>query len=413
MNYKYIIIGNSTAAVGCIEGIRSLDRDGSVLIISQEQYHTYSRPLISYLLCGKTDNKRMKYRPNNFYSEKACDIKYNVTVIKIEHAQNKIILSNGENFTYEKLLVATGSQPFIPPMSGFETVENKFTFMSLDDAKALDAALKPNSRVFIIGAGLIGLKCAEGIINKADSIIVADMADKILSSILDENGAAIIQKRLEENNIKIILNDSVLSFDNNTAILKSGIVINFDILVITVGVRANTSLISEAGGSVNRGIVTDFYCRTTLDNIYTAGDCAESYDISAGQNRVLALLPNAYMQGEAAGINMASGDKLYNKAVAMNAIGFFGLHIVTAGIYSGETYISEAAGTYKKLFYENNLLKGLIIIGDVTRAGIYTSLIRNHTPLDSIDFELIKEKPQLMAFTKKERINMLGRESVK
>lgn len=102
---------------------------------------------------------------------------------------------------------------------------------------------------------------------------------------------------------------------------------------------------------------------------------------------------------------------MYNNAVAMNAIGFFGLHIVTAGIYFGETYISESAGTYKKLFYENNLLKGFIIIGDVTRAGIYTSLIRNQTPLDSIDFELIKEKPQLMAFTKKERINMLGRES--
>lgn len=413
MNYKYIIIGNSAAAVGCIEGIRILDRDGSVLIISQEQYHTYSRPLISYLLCGKTDNERMKYRPNNFYTEKNCDIKYNVTVIKIEHAHNKVILSNDEYFTYEKLLVATGSRPFIPPMNGIETVENKFTFMSLDDAKALDAELKPNSRVFIIGAGLIGLKCAEGIINKAGSIIVADMADKILSSILDENGAAIIQKRLEENNIKIILNDSVLSFDNNSAVLKSGIVIDFDILVIAVGVRANTSLISEAGGSVNRGIVTDLYCRTTLDNIYAAGDCAESYDTSAGKNRVLALLPNAYMQGEVAGINMAGGEKLYNNAVAMNAIGFFGLHIVTAGIYSGETYISETAGTYKKLFYENNLLKGLIIIGDVTRAGIYTSLIRNHTPLDSIDFELIKEKPQLMAFTKKERINMLGKESSK
>jgi NAD(P)H-nitrite reductase large subunit len=350
---------------------------------------------------------------DNFYTVKKCDVKLGVTVVKAEHTQKYVVLSDGDIIYYDKLMIATGSRPFIPPMNGFETVENKFTFMSLDDAKALRASLTPDSRVFIIGAGLIGLKCAEGICGRTGEITVVDMADKILSSILDADGAAIVQKRLEANNIDIILNDCVSSFNKNTAILKSGRIIEFDILITAVGVRANTSLVSDAGGAVNRGIVTDTHCRTTLDNIYAAGDCAESYDISAAQNRVLALLPNAYMQGEAAGINMAGGEKLYDSAVPMNAISFFGLHIVTSGVYSGETYIAAGDGTYKKLFYGDNVLKGFIIIGDVSRTGIYTSLIRRQTPLDSIDFDLIKEKPQLMAFIKKDRLNMLGKECAK
>lgn len=410
MDYKYIIIGNSAAAIGCIEGIRSIDGQGTILVISREKYHTYSRPLISYLLCGKTDIERMKYRPDNYYTDNKCDVLFDVSVLKIENNNNRIVLSNGESYIYEKLLVAAGSYPFIPPMNGIETVKNKFTFMSLDDAKALDGAVKPDSRVFIIGAGLIGLKCAEGIIHKADSVVVTDMSPRILSSILDETGSALVLKKLQEHNIEFHLNDSVLSLENDTAILKSGKIIRFDILVIAVGVRPNTSLIGDAGGSVNRGIVTDLHCRTTLDNIYAAGDCAESYDISASQNRILALLPNAYMQGETAGINMAGGNKLYNSALPMNAIGFFGLHIVSAGIYTGETYMETTPESYKILFYGDNLLKGFIIIGDVTRAGIYTSLIRNRISLDSIDFDLIKEKPQLMAFGKKDRTTMLGKE---
>jgi NAD(P)H-nitrite reductase large subunit len=159
---------------------------------------------------------------------------------------------------------------------------------------------------------------------------------------------------------------------------------------------------------VNRGVVTDDYCRTTLPDIYAAGDCAESYDITAEESRVLALLPNAYMQGECAGINMAGGEKQYTKAIPMNAIGFFGLHIITAGSYTGMEYISKGENSYKKLITKDGLLKGYILVGDVARAGIYTALIKEQKPLNSIDFDLIKDKPQLMAFSRVEREKMLG-----
>lgn len=405
---RYVIIGNSAAAVGCIEGIRQKDTEGSITVIASEPYHTYSRPLISYLLYGKTDEQRMKYRPDGFYEEKKCTAMLGRKAEKIDAEAKKVFLDNGKEISYDKLLIAAGSSPFVPPMNGLEKVEKRFSFMSLDDAKALEKAINTDSRVLIIGAGLIGLKCAEGICDRVKQITVVDLADRILPSILDEEGSGIVQEHIEKKGIRFFLNDSAAELTNGRAVLQSGTELDFDVLVVAVGVRPNISLAAEAGAETGRGIVTNAKCETTLPDVYAAGDCAQSHDITTGQDRVLALLPNAYMQGECAGINMTGGEKRYDKAIPMNAIGFFGLHIITAGTYDGECFETKKGSSYKKLFTKDNRLTGYILIGDVERAGIYTSLIREKTPLDSIDFDLIKEKPQLMAFSRRERNRFLA-----
>jgi len=405
---NYVVIGNSAAAVGCIEGIRTADKTGKITVISSEPYHVYSRPLISYLIYGKTTEQNMKYRPDSFYEANGVTPILGVTATKVDYEHKKVILDNGSEVSFDKLLFATGSSPFVPPMAGLDEVEHKFTFMKLDDAKALQTVLTKESRVLIIGAGLIGLKCAEGILSKVKEITVVDMAPRILPSILDEVGSEIMQKHIEEQGIKFLLSDSVSQFHKNTAELKSGGELGFDILVVAVGVRPDTKLAADIGCKVNKGILTDAHCATNLDGVYAAGDCSESHDISIDSYRVLAILPNAYMQGEAAGINMTGGEKRYDKAIPMNAIGFFGLHVITAGSYDGEAYVVKTEKTYKKIISKDNVLKGYILIGDVARAGIYTSLIRESTPLDTIDYDLIKEKPQLMAFTATDRAAKLG-----
>lgn len=405
---KYVIIGNSAAAVGCIEGIRQEDRTGPITVVIDEPYHTYSRPLISYLLLGKTDEERMKYRPDGFYEENGVTLLAGKRAEKIDPESKTVLLDDGQALSYDKLLVAAGSRPFVPPIKGLDGVENAFTFMTLDSAKALEKALGPDKRVLILGAGLIGLKCAEGIAGRVGSLTVADLADHILPSILDSEAAAMVQRHIEDHGVSFLLGDGVDSFEGNTAVLKSGKKVPFDLLVICVGVRPNTSLVSEAGGEVARGIRVDPGCATTIPDVYAAGDCTESFDVSSGQQRILALLPNAYMQGRCAGTNMAGGEAVYDHAIPMNAIGFFGYHVLTAGTYTGEIYRSAEGCSLKKLFYENDRLKGYILLGDVARAGIYTSLIRKETPLSSIDFALICEKPQLMAFTREERKEMLA-----
>ena len=402
---KYVIIGNSAAAIGCIEGIRKVDTKGEITVISDETHHTYSRPLISYYLLGKVTRETMRYRDENFYKDNNVTALLGEKAVKID--KKEVTLESGKTVLFDKLLIATGSSPFVPPMKGLDSVENKFSFMKFDDALALENVLTPASKVLIVGAGLIGLKCAEGIGRITKDITVVDLADRILSSILDEEGATLMQKHLEEDGMKFHLSDCVETFDNSVAHLKSGKEVVFDVLVLAVGVRPNTELAQNAGAAVEKGIVTDETQKTTLDNVYAAGDCVLTEDVTFGGKRILALLPNAYMQGEVAGINMAGGKAEFTNGVPMNAIGFNGYHILTAGTYTGEAITEKDGENYKKLFVKDDLLKGFILMGNVARGGIYTNIMKKKIPLSSLDSSILGT-PNLSAFSESERRRMLG-----
>lgn len=407
---KYVIIGNSAAGIACVEGIRSADAEGEITIVSDEPFAAYGRPLISYYLLGATDRQRMLYRPADFYEKNRVRTLLGARAEKIDPAAQKIVLRGGGEIPYDKLLVATGSRPFEPPMEGIEGVKNKFSFMTLQDALSLEKVLSKRKNVLIIGAGLIGLKCLEGILERVKSVSVVDMAGRILPSILDDAGAAIVRRELEGKGAKFYLSDSVAKFEGNTAHLKSGKEISFDILVVAVGVRPNTELVKDAGGEVSRGVVTDEKQQTSLKNVYAAGDCAESFDITSGVRKVLALLPNAYRQGYTAGVNMAGGEAAFADAMPLNAIGFFGSHVLTAGSYEGESFVQAEGDVYRKFFCKDGVLKGFILVNSPERAGIYTSLIRNKTPLSEVDFKSLEGAPNLAAFPRAARERMLARE---
>ena len=404
---QYVIIGNSTAATFAIEGIRAIDRAGSITVISDETRPAYGRPLISYYLYGRIKLENTDYRSASFYTDNGVTLKYGVRAEKIDLKKKTVALSDGSTIGYDKLLVATGSSPLVPPADGLDTVKYH-TFMTMDAALALEKELSPEKRVLVVGAGLIGLKCVEGILDRVGSVTVVDLAARILPSILDEEGSAIVQKRLEARGVNFVLGDCAVRYAPGLATLRSGREVPFDILVIAAGVRPNVSLVREAGGEVNRGIVVNDRQETTIPDVYAAGDNCESYDICSGTRRILALLPNAAFQGETAGRNMAGGDAAFDKAAPFNALGLFDTHIATAGVYEGEAYTDISEG-YKKLFVKDNKLVGFILIDCIERAGIYTSLIREQTPLDTVDFELLKKNPVLMAFARGTREEYLTR----
>lgn len=403
---KYVIIGNSAAAIGTVQGIREVDKDGSITIISDEKHHTYSRPLISYWLQGKVEDKNMYYRDKDFYKKNKVETKLGKRVTKIN--KSSVVLDDGEELQYDKLMVATGSKPFVPPMEGLDKVKNKFTFMTWDSVKEVRKKVKKGTKVLIIGAGLIGLKAAEALHYMEADVTVVDLADRILPSILDVRAGQIMQKWIEDKGTRFILGTSAERFKEKSVLLKNGETVDFDVLILAVGVRPNTELVSEAGGKVDRGIITDDTQLTSLPNVYAAGDCTVSYDISSDSNKILALLPNAFMQGEVAGKNMAGQETHYLNAIPMNAIGFYGLHIISAGSYDGEEFVQSEGTTFKKLVFRDGKLKGYILMGDVARAGIYTSLIKEQIPLDTVDMEVLKEKPQMLMFGKARREEKLA-----
>ena len=405
---KYLIIGNGIAAVGCIEGIRSADHDGEITVVSAEERPAYYRPLISYYLEGRTTLEMMRARDEDFYERNGCKVIYSKKAVGTDTAKKQVKLSDGSVLSYDVLCFATGSSPFVPDMEGLDKVKNKHTFLTLDDALDLEKSINGNSKVLIIGAGLIGLKCAEGIRSRVSEITVCDLASRVLSSILDSDCSEVVKEHLEKNGISFLLGDSVKRFDDGIAYMKSGCEVGFDTLVLAVGVRANVSLFRDAGGETGRGIITDERMRTSLDGIYAAGDCTESLDITSGKRKVIAILPSAYMQGHAAGVNMAGGDEVFDKNMPMNSIGFFGMHIMTAGTYDGDMSEERSDTSLKRFFTKDGYLVGFEIIGAEERARIYTSVIRERTPLSSLDFELLKSTAGSAAFSKEKRKKMFG-----
>jgi NAD(P)H-nitrite reductase large subunit len=398
---NYVIIGNSIAAVGCIEGIRRVDQNGKITVVGAEPRHVYGRPLISYLLEGKTDLGRIKYRPDDFYDKNNCVLRKGERVVRIDVEKKSVALESGEVLPYDRLLIATGARPFVPRIPNLEKYEYH-TFMTLDDALRLQTKVEetPKARVLILGAGLIGLKCAEAIAKKVGDITVADTADRILPSILDREGSEIIKKHLEKYGVNFLLSTAV----NPDAV-------QFDILCVCTGVIPETGLAKEAGLEVGRGIFIDKFSRTTVPDVYAAGDCTESYSAVTEKRAAIPILPNAYIQGETAGINMAGGEAAaYDSALPMNAIGFFGKHILTAGVYEGEETVSVSA-EYKKIFVKDGKLKGFIFIDDFKKAGIYTALIREGRDISTVDINGLANDVGLNIYPKEIRDATLKRKA--
>lgn len=401
---RYVIIGNSAAGVGGAEGIRAVDPEGEIVMLSKEPWPSYSRPLISYLLEGKTDEERMRYRGPEFYERAKIDLRLGVAAEKLSPEEKTVTLSTGAVLPYDRVLVATGSVPFVPETEGLESVPKKFTFLSLSDALALKAALTPESRVLIVGAGLIGLKCAEGILRRVGRVQVTDLADRVLGSVLDEEAARRVQAHLEKMGMEFFLSRRVTRFEGDRAVLDTGEALSFDVLVLAAGVRPNDALLSMAGALCRRGAVTTLTGETTLPDVFAAGDCAQSHDLTTGEDRVLALLPGAFRQGECAGRTMAGAPTPYDTAMPVNSVGFFGLHLMTAGSRLGERFAFETEESLREFYVKDGVLSGFSLLGgDLTGAGVYTALIRERTPLAEVDFPLLMEKPQFMAFSPQRR----------
>ncbi len=400
---KYVIVGNSAAGIGTVEGIRKVDPEGSIMLISDEPYHTYSRPLISYYLAGKVKPEKMYYREANFYEKMQVNVRLSTRVVAMVPGEKAVVLDSGEKIEYEKLMLATGGKPIIPQMPGLD-LRGVFSFLKWDDVKGIESYLSQESKVVIIGAGLIGLKAAEGLVGMKAQVKVVELADRVLSAILDDQAAGMVQEALEDKEISFYLNNTVKEIKGNgkvsSVILQDGTELDCDALIIAIGVSPNKDLAVQAGLDVNRGIIVDESMKTSDPAIYAAGDVSEGFDTLYKQNRVLPILPNAYKQGYTAGMNMAGQEEHYQGGFAMNAIGFFGLPMITAGIIKPDssefTELIQSDPTkksYRKIVLRDDKLVGFIALNDVDRAGILTGLMEKE-----IDVEAFQDKLLLKDF---------------
>jgi NAD(P)H-nitrite reductase large subunit len=391
-----VIIGNSAAAAGCIEALHAAGANANITVITDEDKAVYGRPLISYYLWGKTKEQHMYYRGASFYEKNGATLVTGTRIAKIDAQAKKAIAADGREFAYDKLLIATGSSPARPPIEGL-TDKNTHTFMTWKDADGIKAQLTHDTDVVIAGAGLIGLKAAESVLAHAKSVTVVELFERVLPTVLDNESAAILEKLLTEKGIRFCLKQSVAKIVGaekvEKIVLSSGEELPCGLFILAAGVRPNTQIAKDAGVTVNRGIPVDEFSRTNLTDIYAAGDVTESKDHITHDKKIMALWPNAYLQGEAAGNHMAGVSEEPPKLIPMNAVTFFGYPIITAGIIGGEGQtgiLKETGNGVKKLYFKDGYLQGMALFNAVERAGLYTAMIKDKIKIED-PYELLQE----------------------
>lgn len=415
----YVIIGNSAAAVGAVEGIRQVDREGRITVISDEPYHTYSRPLISYWLAGKVPEDKMIYRNLNFYEANGVTPILGTKAEKISFKSKKVNLADGTDVPYDRMLIATGGKPIIPPMPGLDK-NGVYSFLKFDDVKEIEQAVDSGKKkAVIIGAGLIGLKAAEALVKVGVDVTVVELANRILPAILDEQAGTMVQEYLKKCGMKFELNNTVTKVSGLSevtgVVLQNGSELACDMLVVAIGVRPNIDLVQDTDVQLNRGIVVNEKMETSVNGVYAAGDVSEGFDIVYGANRVLPLLPNAYQQGEVAGRNMAGVETIFAGGLAMNAIGFGDLPMLTAGIIKPDSEEFEVmikadsqTGSYRKLVLRDGCIVGYICLNRVDRAGILTGMIKEKVDVSAFKDQLLSPDFGYIDFPEQVRRLKLG-----
>lgn len=400
---RYLIIGNSVAAIGAVRAIRAIDQTGEITMLSREQYPAYGRPLISYLLGGLITEKGMPYIADSFYDQHAVTLRLNTEVVAVDGKKHTVTTAAGETIGYDKLLIATGGDPFVPPIDGMDGKTRVYTFTTWDDAARLKAVAADIDRAVVIGGGLIGLKAAEGLNLLEKRVTVLELADRVLSSAFDRPAGKIVARKMRANGIDVITEETAARIEGDgrtiTGVtLRSGETIPCDTVVVAIGVRPAASFLKGSGVEVNRGVVVDHQMTTSDPDIYAAGDVAEAEDFFSGQKNPMPIWPDAYIQGDVAGTAMAGGDKRYEGGLAMNSIEFFKVSTISMGVtnpvnpddYTILTYQDVENYQYRKIVLDTDgCLVGAVLVGDVDRAGIFSGLIKNRVNVTSFEDSLL------------------------
>lgn len=398
---RYVIIGNSYAAVGAVESIRELDQAGEILIISDEPYRAYGRPLITYWIAGEVREDQMDYRPQAWYERRRVQTKLGRAVTQVDPANRQVLLAGGEKVAYDRLLICTGGTPIVPPIEGVDA-GGVFTMTRFDDAKAFKAWCEAG-RVeagVIVGGGLIGLSVFKAMKGVKIKLVLVELLDRVLGLALDHESSAMIEKRLAQAGVDVRTSsgaEAILKDEQGRVRgvrLKGGEEISCQTVIMAVGVRPNAGFLKDSGIKINRGVVVDERQRTSLPDVYAAGDVVEAYDVVNEKNQVIAILPLAYEQGRVAGWNMAGRDSLYPGGIPLNSLPIFDLPLMTMGITLTDNQpdldvrLHKADGVYRKLVFRGDRLIGAILVGNVAHGGTLTWLIRSRLPV-TLDRELL------------------------
>ncbi len=385
---KYLIIGNGIGGLSAAREIRNHDKEGTIVLISSEPYLTYYRPKLTEGIFKEFTVDNLLVYDEDWYRKRNIKTFLRTTVEKIDIDNNIVHLDDSRKIEYEKLLIATGSNPFIPPIKGKEK-EGVFALRTLKDLYKFKEFLKSCSTVSVIGGGLLGLEAAWSLKQLGKEVNVIEFAPYLLPRQLDMELANKLEERLNSLGLTIYTNsqvEEVLGYEGTDGIkLNGGREIPTDAVLISSGIRPNLDLIRDTSIEYDKGIKVSSQMRTNIENVFAVGDVVEVDGI------VLGLWPAANEQGKIAGANMAGVEMEYKQPKIFTTLEIGDIKVFSAGIINNYDRIYEykdsSRGIHHKLFTKDGIITGVILFGDIKDRNKFNTLVASQLTVE----ELLKE----------------------
>jgi len=402
---RYVIIGGSVAGLTAAKTIRENDSSGDITVISGEKSRPYYRPLIPLLIAGQKSEDEILYPEDPLEGKNIASVLG--TVVGVNVKKKKVLLASGERLSFDSLLIATGGAALKPPIPGLEG-KGVYPLRSMANAVQIRDAAASAKSAAVIGGGLVGIKAALALREQVTSsgrapreVTVIEMLPEILNGRLDRRGAAIVRAAVERKGVTILTGQAVSGIMRTQSAVsgvkvRSGRMIKADLVVVAAGVKPNVAYLKRSGIGTNKGVLVNESLETNIPGIYAAGDVAEGRDLLTGAKAVSGLWINALEMGRAAGMNMAGGNVKYPGFLSvMNAAEIAGVPFISVGLIEPkggryETVSREDENGYWMLVLDGDFLIGAVFIGDLQRAGIYTSLIKNRIPISKVKNKVMK-----------------------
>ena len=397
---RYIIIGGSAAAISAVESIRSLDHDSPIDLFSDEETPLFSRVLLPYYVAEELAKPLLNFRTSDFFEENKVTPHLGVMVTDLNPTAKTVKASDGKKYPFDKLLLATGGKPIVPPIPGVDK-EGISTLKTMADAEKIYNM--KGKRAVVIGAGSIGVEACISLTRRGIKATLLEQLGQVMPTVFDAEAAAIVRQRIEDLGIEVLTGEKALKFTGDkrvTGVVTDNREIPCDMVVLSVGVRPATDLAVKAKLTIGsmKGIRVDEFMATSAPDIYAAGDVAETYDIARNTWFLNAIWPCAFEQGRIAGFNMAGKKTAYPGSYRRNSIGnFIGIPAISMGVTHAESCAMTSdddefreirvrtKDVYKKLVLRNGKLIGAILVGHTQKAGLMSILLRKQVSVaDSI-----------------------------
>ena len=379
MEKSMVIVGNGCAGAECIKALRQSGYREKIHLLTDSRWPIYNPMLTTYYVAGKIGFEGLfPYGAGQeFYLKYGVDVYPESPVVALDAEQKVVRAKSGLEIKYDKCLIATGAAPVLPPIEGIGS-DRLYTLRTVEDAIRLKEAMtQAPKKVLVIGASMVGIKVMELFYKAGVEVCLADLAEHIFPLSAHPECARIVEERLEQRGIHLRFGAGIEKVEETSrgvrAYFKGGTESEeADLLVMCIGVKANTGFIDRKQVAIDRGILVDEHMRTSIPGLYAAGDVAQGKNLLSGESEMIGLWSNARSQGRTAGRNMAGENESFRGNIPHNITHFMGMDFVGIGTVNDHDRMEKKydGKTYLLLFWKDGLLAGANFLDNYTGSGV-------------------------------------------